>query len=184
MADRGPEDDFARRLLAAAKAEEPREGAAERALSKVVPSLGVAAASEPAVPPKRTRLRAEIVGALLAAALLFAGVEVKQALDIEAARAAVAARMAEQRAQEEELIKALEAQEDTVAQLTATVSQARDAAARAAAIAALEEATARAAETAARIRGGRPGGPVINDRHVTKNACNCAPGDPLCSCIP
>jgi colicin import membrane protein len=192
MADRDPaRDEFATSLVAAAKAETPRKGAAERALSKVMPRLGVASASEPVAPPKQRWVRREIVGAFLAAALLLAGIRVKLAHDADAARSAAEARFAEQQAQEDALIAGLtrqiQEQKDTVDKLHAAATQAKDDAVRAAALAQLEAAKARAAEASAvasRARAARAAGAGGNSGQRAKAACNCSPGDALCSCIP
>jgi len=179
---------FAAELVSASKAERARDGAKARALAAVLPELSVATAHDsPHVMPSRTGLYGGVIGALLLAACVFLGVNVKHHDDVEAAASAIhAAELAMQQARTERLLAELRRQTAEVAALQAAVQNAKDDAARAAAMVALAEATQKAADTKASVNKvqSRAGAGAGAGAAKARAACNCTPGDPLCSCIP
>jgi colicin import membrane protein len=124
--------------------------------------------------------------AFLVIALVGGGLFIKRQMDESAAeKAHHDAEMAEQKALTDKLNSQLAQQEDSVKSLQDAVQNAKDDAARRDAIAKLAEAKQQAADTRANIQ--------RTASHSTGNttaapkpakACNCAPGDPLCNCIP
>jgi colicin import membrane protein len=80
----------------------------------------------------------------------------------------------------------LKEQSDSVASLQNAVQNAKDDAARAAAQAQLDEAKRQQEATKGALNRTRPsgGGGGGGGTKPNRPACNCTPGDPLCSCIP
>jgi colicin import membrane protein len=125
------------------------------------------------------------VAALLVVALVGGGFGIKALLDRNAAEAS--AHQRELAAKTEELGKLqreLNEQNAAVAQLEDAVKNAKDEASKEAAQKALQAAQQRQAETSKAIKTrGVPGGPAPIKPSTPRPACNCQPGDPLCSCI-
>ncbi len=178
---------FTRQLVEASRAETPREGAKARALGVVLPELQVAHARETESRRRRSRGLSWVAGGsgfLLFVTLFGSGLYIKHQKDVaEAEQAQAAADLAAQKAQTDKLMAELKAQTDSVASLASAVQNAKDDAARAAAVAQLDEAKRAQEATKARINSGRAGDAKPADGRP-RPACNCTPGDPLCSCIP
>ncbi len=171
---------FASALVAAGRAERPRNGAKTRALEVVLADRTVARAVFPEARPHRLRLRT-IAGYLLVAAALLVGIGVKHQGDVQAAEIARARQeLADQTAKVDKLMAQLREQADSVASLQSAVQSAKDDRSRAAAQQALVDALRRSSQTGAALSRAGSGAPG----RASKPACNCAPGDPLCSCIP
>ncbi len=184
----GAEVVFVNELVAASRLERPRAGAKERALAAVVPSLGVV----PLTGAKRGRgvtLLAAFAGCALVAAFVLGGLFVKHRSELaevaaEAALHEQEAAQAAQRAKVDELMAELREQTEAIAKLQAAVANAKNDAERQAAEQALAEARAHAAGVrAATSSQGAGGAPAVRPPRP-KVACNCTPGNPLCTCIP
>ena len=136
---------------------------------------------------KLKKLTGQISVALVAVALLGGGVAFK----IHSDKKAQEVRYAEELRQAQEQIasfqRKLAEQEGVVAQKVAALAAAKDEVERAAAQAALDKAQKAVAETKGAIEkispkagGAKTGGAKAG---ASKAACNCQPGDPLCSCL-
>jgi colicin import membrane protein len=136
---------------------------------------------------KLKRLTGQISIALVAVALIGGGVAFK----IHSAKQASEARLAEELRQAQEQVasfqRKLQEQETIVAQKQAALAAAKDEVERASAQAALDKAQKAVAETQSAIAkiapktgGAKAGGAKSGG---AKAACNCQPGDPLCSCL-
>jgi colicin import membrane protein len=136
---------------------------------------------------KLKKLTGQISIALVAVALLGGGVAFK----INSDKKAQEIRYAEELRQAQEQIasfqRKLADQEGIVAQKVAALAAAKDEVERAAAQAALDKAQKAVAETKGAIEkiapkagGAKAGGSKAG---AAKAACNCQPGDPLCSCL-
>jgi colicin import membrane protein len=182
-------DPFVEDLLEAARGDRPREGARARALDAVAAELEVATAVEGAPSLPSTLPWGRVAGValpLLVAAAVLKGLNIKHQSDLAAAAAAQqAAELAAQTAETRRLMDELRAQTDSVAALVAAVQNAKDDAARAAAQAQLDLAEQQVAAKRERsgVAAGRASG-AGGAAAKAKAACNCTPGDPLCSCIP
>jgi colicin import membrane protein len=133
---------------------------------------------------KKLTFAAYGAGAFLLIALVGGGIIIKRQMDESAAeKAQHEQEMAEQQAKLKELNDQLANQESSVKTLTDAVQNAKDEVARRDAMEKLAQAQKEAANT--RV--------IIQRRATTTTAgpgpkpskpCNCAPGDPLCNCIP
>ena len=185
----GSPGDFVRELVAASRAEAPRAGAKARAIGAVLPELSATRAVEAEARRPRSRwlgAMAAASGAMLIITVVGSGLFIKHQHDVAAAEEAeAAAELAAQKALNDRLVAELRAQTSSVAALQGAVDNAKDDAARAMAIAQLDEAKRQAESMAARLSGARPAaGAGSGARPASRPACNCTPGDPLCSCIP
>jgi colicin import membrane protein len=180
----GADVEFVNELVAASRLDRPRDGAKARALAAVVPSLGLV----PSTGAERGRgapILASFAGLAVLAALVLGGLFLRRQSDMaDAALREQQAGQAAQQAKVDKLIGDLREQSGVVARLRAAVASARDDAERQAAEQALAQAKAREAAAAGALSGeSRPPTPPVSPR-PRGLACNCAPGDPLCSCIP
>jgi len=178
---------FTRQLIEASRRESPREGAKLRALGVVLPELRVAHARETEVRSRRSSgLRWVAAGSslLVVVTLIGSGLYIKHKQDVaEAELARAAADLAAQKAQTDKLMAQLKAESDSVAALGLAVSNAKDDSARAAAQMQLDEARRMQTATMLRAKSAAGSGPNA-EKPSSRPACNCTPGDPLCSCIP
>jgi hypothetical protein len=183
------DDELARALIASSCTERPAEGARGRAFDAVVHELGAQQAALAPSAPRRSRRRGlAAVGALGAFALLGTGLFLKHKEDEAAAL----------RARYEELAAELQRESDSVNQVRAELTNTKDPER----IAALqqqlalaqqqtEETKSKAVRAAGREGRGKgveaaPGRGVAGapaSKPVRSAACNCTPGDPLCSCL-
>jgi colicin import membrane protein len=132
---------------------------------------------------KQAIIAAVAAGVILVAGGITAGLIIhnqNKAAEIERARAQ--AELAEQKAQTERLQRELTDQNNAVASLEDAVKNARDEGAKEAAMKALKDAQDKQAAARSALNRARTGGPAAA-KPANKPACNCAPGDPLCSCI-
>jgi uncharacterized protein HemX len=187
------DDEVLRALVGAAKEDRPKDGAHARAVAAVLPELSVAVAREvPRARPAPMSVRALSLLAATIASLLFVavvggGLFIKHQHDVaEAQAAAQAAELAAQKAETARLMAELWAQTENIAAMQASVQNAKDEATRAAALAQLEEAKQVMEATSSRIRAhtSSTAGGGARPTSAARPACNCTPGDPLCSCIP
>jgi hypothetical protein len=191
MSERDPHRDVVDALTRASRAERPHGGAKARALEAVLPELGVATSVPAHVTPRTLSVRFLRMSATLSAAALFValvggGLFLKHQEDVASAeQAAAAAELAAQRAQTDKLMEQLRQQAESVASLQGAVQNAKDDSQRAAALAQLEEAKRAQNATVSRLQS-RPaaGGGAGRGAAKPSPACNCTPGDPLCSCVP
>jgi colicin import membrane protein len=176
-------DDLVRKLAAASRAETPRPGARVRAVSVLMAGL-----REPVVAGANARrfTIAGVGGFLLVASVLAGAVSLKHQQDAQAAYAAQASELAAQKAEVDLLMAQLNEQTKSVADLRLAMENAKDDAARAAAAKQLLEAERESALVRKAIAAGRSqsAGGGARVRPWPKKACDCPPGDPLCSCIP
>jgi colicin import membrane protein len=148
-------------------------------------SLAIAQAEE-GLPSEPSKTWSRVVVGTWVAALLAACfgllVLVHQRDEAVAAAAEHAAELAAQKAQTDKLIAELRAQTESLATLQSAVQNAKDDAARASAQAQLDE-VRRSREAVNAAMRARAGGSSAGGAAI-RAACNCTPGDPLCSCIP
>ena len=123
---------------------------------------------------------------IVVVALVGGGLFIKHQQDEAAATAMAAqAELAAQKAQTDKLVAQLKEQNDAVEAANQALAGAKDEASRIAAKAQLDEATRQKNDTATKLSGVRRGGGGGGGApSKPKAACNCTPGDPLCSCIP
>jgi hypothetical protein len=187
--------ELVRALVAASRAEHPPRGARERAFGAAARELGAGALATDAGVSVAARRRwagrrVALAGLALAFGLLAGGlfVEHEQELRIRAAQADVERRLVEadeDLARAERVIRALNESKDPekIAALQAELAEAEKAASLAKpAQSALGASGRHGAPSAA---GGSVGTPAGAPRagKPSAAACNCAPGDPLCSCL-
>jgi hypothetical protein len=171
-------DDVARALLASSRAERPAEGARGRAFDAAVRELEGAPVASRRTPSRALRIAFVFASPVLVLALLVAGLLVKDLRDAQRAKARIQAEVSR-------LAKESEALEG-VARLRSELANSRDPAK----VAELQRQLSEAKEKAsvitvpARAGGGQPAAaPVVSSTRAGKAACNCTPGDPLCSCL-
>jgi colicin import membrane protein len=192
MSDERADDEFMAKLTAASRAEQPRAGARAKALAAVLAepqAVQAADAVVPAVPRGGSTwpLLAAAAGFLLVVGVTGGGLVIKHQQDeIAAAKAAADQQAAAAQVQLDTLMAELAAQNERVLAIQDAVQNAKDDAARAAALARLDEAKRQQLATMARATSARSaaGAAPSAAKPASRAACNCTPGDPLCSCIP
>jgi colicin import membrane protein len=173
------EHDVLSRLRTASRAEAPRDGAKARAVSAGLVELRVAPVARQA---RRVSAILSATGIVLFMALVGGGLFIKHQNDEQAAADAQhAAEVATQKAAMDKLMAELNEQNASVAALFSAIQNAKDDAQRAVAQQQLAQVRRAAEATKSAIRGA---GSVNSAAGSPKKACNCQPGDPLCSCIP
>jgi hypothetical protein len=162
--------------MAAGRTDHPRGGAKARALAAVVPELSTVSAVDAYVRPRRVPVFATMVGYLLVAAVLVVGMAARRQQDLRATDAAIADEMAVQMARYDALQVGLETQTESLEKLRTTLASVASEAHEASPPRAMDE------PHDATVRSQALGAGAV--RVKAKRACDCTPGDPLCSCIP
>jgi colicin import membrane protein len=175
--------DLLEELRDASRAERPRDGAKARALTAVMPELRVASLASRA---RRMTTVAMAAGFLTFVTAVGGGLYLKHQSDEQAAlKAQHEAELAQQKLAMDKLMAQLNAQTTSVQALSAAVQDARDDATRAAVVAQLTEAQRQADATRGALnRKQAAAGGGAGSANRPAKACNCQPGDPLCTCIP
>jgi hypothetical protein len=199
MSDSGnrqrPDGDLVRALVAASRAEQPPHGARERAFDAAARGLGAGAlapdadVSSAAAHRRWAGWRVALAGLALAFGLLAGGlfVQHEQELRMRAAQADIERRLVEANddvARAEQAVRALGETYDPekIAILQAELAKAQKAASQAKP--AQDPRPAHGGSGAPSVAGGSSEGAAAPWRaKASRSACNCTPGDPLCSCL-